>query len=190
MTRENPKYEKKTEICWNEKKNTKPQANETCGDKSEYKFERRETSKIPRQDQVTQKTRKFENNGRKFCQLVGGECTTAYEQTDAKGNKLGVIYGERNELNRKAEGINDMEKELQGPEEVSVVEIHSKVLNSVHDSIHVFWFQKFSSIRDRLTLRMNICLEETDILEWMTKGKTTLIQKDPKKELPPTTIQV
>ena len=30
-------------------------------------------------------------------------------------------------------------------------------------------------------------LQETDILEWMTKGKTTLIQKHPQKESLPTT---
>ena len=35
---------------------------------------------------------------------------------------------------------------------------------------------------------MNKYLEETDILKWMTKRKTTLIRKDPKKETsPPTT---
>ena len=28
---------------------------------------------------------------------------------------------------------------------------------------------------------MNRCLQETNIPEWMTKGKTTLIQKDPQK---------
>ena len=38
-----------------------------------------------------------------------------------------------------------------------------------------------------LAIEMNRCLEEADIPEWVTKGKTTLIQKDPKKELPPTT---
>ena len=28
---------------------------------------------------------------------------------------------------------------------------------------------------------MNRCFEEIDLSKWMTKGKTTLIQKDPQK---------
>ena len=33
-------------------------------------------------------------------------------------------------------------------------------------------------INDRLALKMNRCLQEADVPEWMTKGKTTLVQKD------------
>ena len=43
-------------------------------------------------------------------------------------------------------------------------------------------------IHNRLAIEMNRCLEEIDMPEWMTKGKTTLFQKSPKKELPQTTI--
>ena len=49
-------------------------------------------------------------------------------------------------------------------------------------------FKKFTSIHDRLAIEMNICLQETEILELMTKGKINLIQKDLKKELPKTII--
>ena len=48
-----------------------------------------------------------------------------------------------------------------------------------HDGIHGFWFKKFTSIHDRLALEMNRRLQGAH--EWMTKGKTTLIQKDPSK---------
>ena len=50
-----------------------------------------------------------------------------------------------------------------------------------HDGIHGFWFKKFTPIHDRLAVKMNSCLPEADIPEWMTKGKTILIQKDPLK---------
>ena len=48
-----------------------------------------------------------------------------------------------------------------------------------HDSIHILknQFHPYS-----LAIEMNKCFEETDIPEWMAKGKTTLIQKDPQKE--------
>ena len=44
--------------------------------------------------------------------------------------------------------------------------------------------EKFTSIHDRLAIEMWICLQETDKPKWMTIGKTSLIQKDPKKEPP------
>ena len=50
-----------------------------------------------------------------------------------------------------------------------------------HDGIYGFWFKKFTSIHDRLVLEMNKCQQTTHVPEWMTKGKTTLIQKDPNK---------
>ena len=58
---------------------------------------------------------------------------------------------------------------------------------SGHYNIHGFWFKKFPFIHDRLVIKMSSCLEETGIPEWMSKGKTTLIQKDPPKRTAPTT---
>ena len=37
----------------------------------------------------------------------------------------------------------------------------------------------------RLALEMNRCLQDAHVPEWMTKGKTTLIQKDPSKGTAP-----
>ena len=54
-----------------------------------------------------------------------------------------------------------------------------------HDGIHGSWFKKFTSIHDRVAIEMNRCLQDTQVLEWMTKGKTTLFQKDPSKGTAP-----
>ena len=54
-----------------------------------------------------------------------------------------------------------------------------------HDGIHGFWFKKLTPIHNRLTLEMNKCIQGAHMPEWMTKGKTTLIQKDPSKETTP-----
>ena len=54
-----------------------------------------------------------------------------------------------------------------------------------HDGIQGFWFKKFTSIHDRLALEMNRCLQDAHVPELMTKGKTTLIQKDPSKGTAP-----
>ena len=54
-----------------------------------------------------------------------------------------------------------------------------------HDRIHGLWFKKFTSIHDRLALEMNRCLQGAQVPDWMTKGKTTLNQKDPRKGTAP-----
>ena len=89
-----------------------------------------------------------------------------------------------------------MVRELEGLEEGSKAEIHIELLKKTlkkilnwktpgHDGIHGFWFKKFISIHDRLALEMNRCLRDAQIPDWMTKGKTTLIQKDPCKGTAP-----
>ena len=47
-----------------------------------------------------------------------------------------------------------------------------------------FWFKKFTSIHDRLALKMN-SLQGADLPEWMTIGNIALIQKDPSKRTTP-----
>ena len=54
------------------------------------------------------------------------------------------------------------------------------------DGIHGFWFKRFTSIHNRLVTEMNKCIQKTEVPELMTKGKTTLIQKDPLKRTAPT----
>ena len=77
-----------------------------------------------------------------------------------------------------------MTRELEGLEEGPKAEIHielpKKTLKMIsnwktpgHDGIHGFWFKKFPSIHDRLTLEMNRCPQDAQVPDWMTKGKTT-----------------
>ena len=90
------------------------------------------------------------------------------------------------------------EKKLERLEEESEAKMHIDSLRttlkrisnwktSCYDGIRRFWFKKLISIHDRLAIKMNRYLQEADISEWMTKRKTTLIQKDPIKGTAPTT---
>ena len=72
------------------------------------------------------------------------------------------------------------------------IDLHKTTLKRIsnwkapgHDGIHGFWFQEFTSIPGRLTLEMNRYLQGAQVPEWMTKGKTTLIQKHPRKGTAP-----
>ena len=95
-----------------------------------------------------------------------------------------------------AEWINNITRELEGLEKGPKMEIHVDLLKTTlkrisnwkasgQDIIHGFWFKKFTSIHGELALEMNRCLLGAQVPEWMTKGKTTLIQKDPSKETAP-----
>ena len=64
--------------------------------------------------------RTFQNNDRKFYQLLGGHDTKTYQQPDVKETEQ--FWKKRH--NEKAEWINDMTRELEGLEESPKAEIH------------------------------------------------------------------
>ena len=108
-----------------------------------------------------------------------------------KPNDFGPKYGNQKH-SENAEWINNISRELEGLEEGPKMEIHIDLLKTTlkrmsnwkkpgHDGIHGFWFKKFTSIHGRLTLEINRCQQGTEIPYWITKGKTTLMQKDPRK---------
>ena len=142
--------------------------------------------------------RTFQNNERKFYQqLVGVHDIKTYQQPDARETeRFWTKIWQPKKHNEKAEWINDKTSELEGLEEGPKAEIHIKLLKKTlkkisnwktpgHDGIHGFWFKKFTSIHDRLALEMNRCLQDAQVPDWMTKGKTILIQKDPNKGTAP-----
>ena len=59
------------------------------------------------------------------------------------------------------------------------------IKNSNMENTWAWWhtrvlvLKKIFSFHDRLTTRMNKCIQKTEIPEWMIKGKTALIKKDP-----------
>ena len=98
--------------------------------------------------------------------------------------------------NKNAEWINNITRGVEGLEEGPKTEILIDLLKTTlkrisnwktpgHDGMHGFWFKKFISIHGRLALEMNRCLKGAQIPDWMTKGNTTLIQKDPSKGTAP-----
>ena len=49
------------------------------------------------------------------------------------------------------------------------------------DFIQGYWFKRFSILHSRLTEHLQTYFVVDDVPTWMTKGKTTLVQKDPEK---------
>ena len=99
------------------------------------------------------------------------------------------IWQQKKKHNENAEWINNIIREQEGLKEGPKTEIHIDLLNTTlkrisnwkmlgHEGIHGFWFKKFTPIHGRLALEMNRCLQGAQVPNWITKGKTTLIQKD------------
>ena len=126
---------------------------------------------------------------------MGVECEKTKQQPDTREAKqfLSKMW-ERRDHTRKAEWINNMEKELQELKERPKAKIYLHLLRAALKKYQIgklqammiykdygLWFKEYTSIHDRLALKMNRCFEERLIPEWTAKEKTTLIQKD----LPP-----
>ena len=142
--------------------------------------------------------RTFQNNEKKVYQQLGRDNNKTHQQPNGKEiERFWTKIWQPKQHNEKAEWINHITRELEQHEEGPKAEIHTDLLRTTlkkvsnwktpgHDGIHGFWFKKFTSIHDRLVLEMNKCLQTAQVPDWMTKGRATLIQKDPKKEPPPT----
>ena len=153
--------------------------------------------RYPKRVKQYKQNRTFQNNERKFYQQLGRHDTKAYQQADAKETeRFWTKIWQPKKHNEKAEWINNMTRELKELKEGSKGEIHIELLKKTlkkisnwktpgHDGIHGFWFKKFTSIHDRLALEINRCIQDAQVPDWMTKGKTTLIQKDPNKGTTP-----
>ena len=93
--------------------------------------------------------------------------------------------------NENSEWINNITRELEGLEGgPQNGDTHRLIENNTkknikqktpgHDGIHGFWFKKFTCTRNE-----QMPTSANKLPDWMTKGKTTLIQKDPRKGTAP-----
>ena len=126
-----------------------------------------------------------------------GSDTKTYQQRDAKETeRFWTKIWQPKKHNENAVGINNITRELERLKEGPITEIHIDLLKTTlkripnwktpgHGGIHGFWFKKSPSVHGILALEMNRCLQGAQVPNWMTKVKTTLIQKDPSKGTAP-----
>ena len=129
--------------------------------------------------------RTFQNNEKKFYQQLGGGGTKTYQQPDAKETErfwtkreywIHKQYYKRTKRtwNRPQNG-NTHRLTQNNNEKIIKLENARPWCNTL------LLVQEFTPIHGRLALEMNRCLQGAQVPEWMTKGKTILIQKDPSK---------
>ena len=119
---------------------------------------------------------------------MGGSDTKTYQQLDAKETER--FWTKIWQPKRQRKCCMDKQYFKRTKEEGPKTEIHINLLKTTlkrisnwktpgHDGKRGFWLKKFTSIHGRVALEMNRCLQDAQVRDWMTKGKTTLIQKDP-----------
>ena len=189
------KQRKNTGTCWDKKEKSNSSKMTIRLDRINQKELMKEGRLKRYQDRVKQyrQNRTSLNNKKQFYRKVGRDSMKTYQQPDAREAKQfwSKIWQPR-EHNKKAKQISNMGKELKGLKEGPKAKIDidllyltiltiKEILNwktPGHDGIHRFWFKKFTSIHNRLMIKMNRCLQEANVPKWMTKGKTPLIHKD------------
>ena len=50
------------------------------------------------------------------------------------------------------------------------------------DLVQEFWLKNFSSFHERVRLQLKECLDSGFVLSWLTRGRTSLLQKDKSKD--------
>ena len=107
-------------------------------------------------------------------------------QMREKTNDLGQKFGNQENITKKPNGsiVWQIIRRARRPERGNThryTQNDTKKISNLktpgHDGIHGFWFKEFTSIHEIIALERNRCIEGAHVPEWMTKGKTPLIQK-------------
>ena len=102
------------------------------------------------------------------------------------------IWSREKEHNREVCWLNEVRRTMGGcGQQEDVVVTEEDVVNQVKRSsswkvagpngVRAFWFKTFTSLHSVLATALQECLNKGHVPEWMAKGRTVLIQKDPAK---------
>ena len=112
------------------------------------------------------------------------------DQPDAEESKKfwGDIWSEYLDHNRDVKCLKDLQSEVNvvKQENVNITKeslkkILVRMLNWKSpgpDLVHGFWLRNFSSLHGRERSKLKECLNSGFVPSWLTKGRTTLLQKD------------
>ncbi len=137
----------------------------------------------------------FQNNQRQvYKELGGGTNGNTNEVPDAAESKKfwEGIWSVETEHVKDATWLGEARRRMEHVGPMEEVEITKEdVLHAIRrmanwkapgpDGVRGFWFKKLTSLHVHLTEALKQCVERGEVPEWMTKGRTVLIQKDPAK---------
>ena len=136
----------------------------------------------------------FQNNQTQLYKELGskeGKSNQTPDKDDAR-NFWSKIWSEEGVVNYEPSWMSEVENYLSEVEQQEDISITSQDVNTGigrmsnwkapgPDGVRGFWFKKFTALRPMLVEALASCLQNGDVPEWMTTGRTVLIQKDPAK---------
>ena len=135
----------------------------------------------------------YNSNRAQLFQELGGKRKKGDSPNAEEAKKFWYdIWSEEGVYNENAAWLKDIEASFSRVEQQEEIEIDiDDVERGIRrmknwkapgpDGVQGFWFKKFSSVRLLLMKSLNKCLTDEEVPEWMVKGRTVLIQKDPAK---------
>lgn len=136
----------------------------------------------------------FQTNQKLFYETLDGkkrEETEVADPTEAT-NFWKKIWSEEASHNERASWLEEVELEFSTTEVqediiITVKEIKTGVSKMANwkaagpDQVQGYWFKKMTGLHPRLQLYLQDCVCQGNVPEWMVRGRTVLIQKDPTK---------
>ena len=136
----------------------------------------------------------FQNDERKFYQYISGKSKndTQSPESSAAVEFWNNIWGKPQKHNEEAQWWNAMKNDYGEVEQQKDLQISEKQLDEVikklapwkaagPDGVQGFWIKRFTTLHRVLREQMQDIMMKGQPPEWMTKGRTVLIQKDSRK---------
>ena len=137
--------------------------------------------------------RLFETDQRKFYKDIDGGRIELDESPDPEETRTfwGDLWEQDTEHRRDTEWLQKLREEIKITSQRNITVTEEMIKNYLkkvpnwkapgHDFIQGFWVKNFTKLHQRIAIQLNQCVNEGCVPHWMTKGRTTLIMKDPEK---------
>ena len=136
----------------------------------------------------------FQNNQRQLFKELGGDAKSTNEIPDAAKSKAfwEELWSKPQDFVRDSDWLGDIRMRLREVETMADVVVDIDMVKKGigrmanwrapgPDMVRGFWFKKLSSLHQVLCDALKECVEQGQVPDWMVKGRTVLLQKDPAK---------
>ena len=129
--------------------------------------------------------RLFENNQRQFYRELDEEeerCDDDQPVAEESKQFWGNIWSQSADYKKDAKWLQDLRSEVnvKKQEKIDITTGSLKVSPGSH-LVQGFWLKSFSSLHKRVRLQLKECLDSGFVPSWLTRGRTSLLQKDKSK---------
>ena len=142
----------------------------------------------------SRRNRLFENNQRQFCRELDEEeerCDDDQPVAEESKQFWGNLWSQSADHKKDAKWLQDLRSEVNVNKQEKI-DITTGSLKKIlgrmpnwkspgPDLVQGFWLKNFSRLHERVRLQLKECLDSGFVPSWLTRGRTSLLQKDKSK---------